>query len=492
MKKRIIMKFIYLLIFLPTFMFGQNKVEKWVVFEITLQGLSEGNPFTEVELSATFNNVGEKITIKGFYDGDGVYKIRFMPNKEGIWKYETQSNVSELKGVKGKVTCIPPTGNNKGQVKVFDMHHFKYANGEPYYPVGTTLYCWELENYDETLKSLIGTAFNKVRYMPFPHKNNKLPLKPFEGENHNWDFSRPNPEFWKMIEKSIIDLGELGIQADFILFHPYDRAAFGFDKMNARDRKFYLEYLAARLSAYQNIWWSMANEFDLIAKSHGYWDTLGGIITNADPYNHLCSVHGLPGTKYNWEKDWVTHVSYQISKEANELDDLHTFKSKYGKPVLLDEYGYEGDLKPYWGALSGEEELYRHISATIQGVYATHGESYQGSLYFWKGGNPIGKSFERVSWFMNEIFQNSEKPIPSGLKHIENHLAKAGDSYYLYYFGKNSISQETIDLPAKGKFQVDIIDTWKMAIEEKGIYSESFTLDIPPKKYIAIRIMKTE
>tara|TARA_B100000809_G_C14736316_1_gene386909 strand:- start:49 stop:348 length:300 start_codon:yes stop_codon:yes gene_type:complete len=89
-------------------------------------------------------NGGEKENIKGFYDGDGVYKIRFIPSKEGTWNYKTQSNRSALKGKKGKFKCTAPSTNNKGLVQVVENYHFSYANGESYYPVGTTLYCWEL------------------------------------------------------------------------------------------------------------------------------------------------------------------------------------------------------------------------------------------------------------------------------------------------------------------------------------------------------------
>jgi hypothetical protein len=496
--KQLIMKKIalFLIILFPTALSCQSQiespVEKWDIFELTLKGPSTGNPFTEVELRATFTNGSEKENIKGFYDGDGVYKIRFMPSKEGIWNYKTQSNISALNGKKGKFNCTAPSVNNKGLVQVAEKYHFSYANGTAYYPVGTTLYCWKLENYDETLRSLKGTGYNKVRYMPFPHKNNKLPVKPFKGENHNWDFYRPNPEFWKMIEQSVADLRELGIQADFILFHPYDRNEFGLDKMTANERKFYLEYVVARLSAYQNVWWSMVNEYDLIDKTVEYWDTLGLIVAEADPYNHLLSVHGLPGSKYDWKKDWVTHVSYQISKNADELDNLSEFRTEYNKPVLLDEYGYEGDIDAYWGKLSGEEELFRHWMATIQGAYATQGESYSNSLYFWKGGTPVGKSFERVSWLGKEIFENKEKPLSAGLKNFSNNGANAGDSYFLYYYGKETVASKTYDLPKGSKFHVDIIDTWNMTVEEKGIYAESITIDIPTKKYIAIRIMMIE
>lgn len=482
----------FIIILLPTLLSGQNKIEKWEVFELTLHGPSTGNPFTEVELSAIFKLGDDNLTVKGFYDGNGVYKIRFMPDKKGIWEYETRSNLSALEGITGEFKCIEPSGNNKGPIQVAGKHHFKYASGEPFYPVGTTLYCWELENYESTLASIKGTCFNKVRYMPFPHRGNQLPINPFEGEKNNWNFLRPNPEFWRMIDMSIQDLGKLGIQADFILFHPYDRGEFGFDKMNDSEKEFYLEYIAARLSAYQNLWWSMANEYDLINKSHDYWDKYGRIIAQSDPYHHLISVHGLPGSKYDWNKDWVTHVSYQISSKATELNDLHELKSQFNKPVILDEYGYEGDLSAYWGVLSGEEELYRHWTATIQGVYATQGESYNSVMYFWKGGTPVGTSFERVSWLSKEIFQNKDKPIPSGLTNVDIDCAAAGNTYYLYYFGKDTVSNRTFNIPEGYEFLVDVIDTQNMTIEEKGIYSGKFTIEIPEKQYLAIRIYENK
>ena len=60
-----------------------NTVEKWGIFEVSLKGPSAGNPFTEQSVSATFRSKNEIVTVDGFYDGDGVYKVRFMPSSHG-------------------------------------------------------------------------------------------------------------------------------------------------------------------------------------------------------------------------------------------------------------------------------------------------------------------------------------------------------------------------------------------------------------------------
>src|ERR1035437_2062910 len=79
-------------------------VERWGVFEISLPGPTNGNPFLEVKLSARFTQGDAAIAADGFYDGHGIYCVRFMPEKLGEWKYETASSAAELNGQTGAFT----------------------------------------------------------------------------------------------------------------------------------------------------------------------------------------------------------------------------------------------------------------------------------------------------------------------------------------------------------------------------------------------------
>ncbi|MGC3958986.1 MAG: hypothetical protein QM813_13905 [Verrucomicrobiota bacterium] len=51
-----------------------------------------------------------------------------------------------------------------------------------------------------------------------------------------FDTSRFNPKFFQHFERRILDLQKLGIEADIILLHPYDKGAWGFDAMTAAGR----------------------------------------------------------------------------------------------------------------------------------------------------------------------------------------------------------------------------------------------------------------
>src|SRR5689334_22698418 len=115
---------------------GAAAVEQWGVFEVALPGPAAGNPFVDVTLSARFTHGDTRVDVTGFYDGGGTYRVRFMPDRAGDWRYETTSNAPELNGKSGAFTCTPPSAGNHGPVRVRNTYHFAYADGTPYVPVG--------------------------------------------------------------------------------------------------------------------------------------------------------------------------------------------------------------------------------------------------------------------------------------------------------------------------------------------------------------------
>jgi len=117
-------------------------VERWGTLELSFTGPANGNPFLDVELSAVFRQGGREQLVPGFYDGDGVYKIRFMPDTVGDWTYETRSGAPALHGKRGTFTAVQPAPGNHGPVSVRNTYHFGYGDGTPFWQVGTTSYAW--------------------------------------------------------------------------------------------------------------------------------------------------------------------------------------------------------------------------------------------------------------------------------------------------------------------------------------------------------------
>ncbi|MDR6808570.1 hypothetical protein J2Y45_005782 [Dyadobacter sp. BE34] len=527
------MKFLYLISVLFVFslsVFGQDRaaarVERWERFELTLAGPQTGNPFADVNLSAEFSNGTEKIKVDGFYDGNGQYKVRFMPQKVGEWKYRTISSSKSLNGKTGAFSCIEPGKDNHGPVQVADTYHFKYADGTRYYPFGTTLYAWthQPEGLEEiTLKTLANAPFNKVRMCVFPkyyaHVENEPPYYPYvkkaetkdaKGKpKFQWDFSRFEPAFFQHLEKRIDDLKKLGIEADIIVFHPYDKGHWGFDSLGKENDLKYIRYLTARLASFRNVWWSLANEFDYVkTKPRADWDVYTKAVVNADPYGHLCSIHN--GSVYydNWKPEF-THVSIQNGSTVEDFGRATLLRDVFFKPMVYDEVCYEGDLQQRWGHLSGEEMTEAFWQGVIAGTYVTHGETYKnaGDTIFWaKGGRLIGSSPARIG-FLRKILEEAPGPLELSDPWKDHHTSRADSSYYLVYLGKNMQPEWEFSLPRKGgpkagrKFKVEVIDTWHMTIDERPevfeiaetndyrIYDKKRTsIRLPATPYLALRI----
>ncbi|HVW22700.1 MAG TPA: DUF5060 domain-containing protein [Opitutaceae bacterium] len=493
-------------------------VEQWGLYEAALSGPADGNPFTEVTLTADFAQAGRApVEVSGFYDGGGVYRVRFMPEAAGEWTYRTHSNRPELDGRTGTFTATAPGPGNHGPVRVAHTYHFAYADGTPFCQVGTTCYSWahaEDSREEETLRTLAASPFNKLRMCVFPQNfafnGQAHPRYPYAGTPpRNWDRTRFNPEFFRHLELRLGQLRDLGIEADLILFHPYDRR-WGFSTMGPEDEGRYLRYVVARFAAYRNVWWSMANEYDFIrSKREADWDRIFQTVAQSDPYHHLRSIHN-GALLYNNTHPWVTHASIQNGAAVEEPERAEFYRDVWRKPVVYDEVKYEGDSAARWGQLSGPEMVHRFWCGVVAGTYVGHSEIFSVNGHSWlaDGGKLVGQSPPRLA-FLRRVMEAAPggEIDPIDKWQDERTGGKAGQ-YYLIYFGHEApaswaFSLYKQDLRDGMKFQVEILDAWNMTVTPvPGLFvtrkRDNYTfadaggraVALPGRPYIALRIRR--
>jgi uncharacterized protein DUF5060/uncharacterized protein DUF5605/uncharacterized protein DUF4038 len=452
------------------------KVERWGMHELTLSGPADGNPFADVELRVAYRYRNRVVTVDGFYDGDGVYRARFMPDREGRWEYVTRSSTPDLDGHRGSFHCVPPGPGNHGPVGVHGAHHFAYADGTRYDCIGTTCYHWTYESkeiQELTLASLRAAPFDKVRMCLLPTDSMRPDRTPFAGPD-SFD-----PAFFRHFESRVADLLELGIQADLILFHPYDRGVWGFDRMSPEQDAAYLRYVVARLAAYRNVWWSLSNEYDFNHnKTIADWDRLLQLVQRFDPYQRLRSIHN--GTKmyevftpYDFTKPWITHQSVQHWDGA----EVAAWRS-CPKPVVIDEIGYEGNAGRRWGNLTASELVHRFWQGMALGGYVGHGESFvdrETRAWISVGGRLYGESPARIA-FLREVMAGLPRRPDGDLDCI------------LHYLGDRQPSSVELDLPTDASYRFDLIDTMAMTISElPGRFSGRCRISLPASPYLALR-----
>ncbi|MDR1468310.1 MAG: DUF4038 domain-containing protein [Spirochaetaceae bacterium] len=495
-------------------------VDQYGIFELLFTSGDEGPVVGE----GIFSKDGKEYRVKGFKDGDA-YRLRFMPGETGVWNYTVRYGGAEEAG---SFRCAEAPAGIHGPVRATGFH-FRYDDGERYLPFGTTCYAWthqSEETQEATLRSLDAAPFNKLRMCIFPkhmpYNHNEPECFPFRKKaDGTWNVYEPDPRFWRHLEKRVAELAEKGIEADLILFHPYDR--WGFSTLSMEENLVYLDYCVARLAAYRNVWWSLANEYDVVtARKTEDWNRFGSLLAETDPYHHLISIHQCftPFPK----ADWMTHCSMQTGLVRNAL----LWREEYQRPVIIDECGYEGDIEFGWGNLSAFELVHRCWTAVCAGAYVTHGETFyrEDEVLWWaKGGVLRGESVVRLR-FLKDVLSGLPReldpfPPPRWLPNPNESKPKSGEDadgivsallkmpeaernrwrvalspavvespdYRLEYLGRTCPAFWDLELSEKGRYRVEIIDVWEMT---RRVFAEEASgrvrVTLPAKEGIALLI----
>ena len=477
---------------------------------------ADRTPFT---LHARHEASGAERSIPGFWDGGTTYRARFAPDLVGGWTWVTDSEDAALSGTSGSLDVV--AGDERGPVRVAHRFHFAHADGTPFRPVGATAYNWLHQDeplFSSTVDAIAEARFNKFRFMVFPQGGGYIEhvpdLMPFEKTDGRWDVTKPVPEFFQRLDRAVELLGERGIQADVLIYNAYDRGQFGLNELTEDEDAVYLRYVVARLAAYPHVWWSLCNEFDQLERPDERWDRTGALLQQVDPYDHLRSIHNWIEL-YDNNKPWVTHASIQNGSATTDFGRANLYRDVYGKPIVLDEIKYEGDIPDRWGQLDAEELVHQFWITTVAGCYASHGESFvteTGSLHMVEGGRLRGDSPARLA-FLREVLEDVDGP---GLDPIDKwddpaYVAGVPRQVYLQYLGRSAPETWQFRLPIgfpgerpeEGDvFDVDVIDTWNMTISPAGRFTlddvqrnEAFDrasapVQLPPGEALALRITR--
>ena len=515
----------------------EMNLKQYETFELRFPGEERTDRWADIDLTAAFTCEKKTKTVKGFYDGDGMYTIRFLPDQPGEYTWKVTGAVN----AEGTEICLP-ADKSHGIVNAVDTH-FEYADGNLFIPFGTTVYALASQDdalVEQTLETLKASPFNKVRMCVFPkhydYNHNEPPFYAFEKKaDGSWDTSRPCIAFWRRFESILNRIAETGVQIDLILFHPYDR--WGFASLPQKGNLEYLDYLLRRLSAMPNLWWSLANEYDLNMppKTLADWEEIEEFVAENDPCHHLLSSHNC-FCHWDFSRKSVTHCSIQ----TKAFTEIPRWIETYHKPVVIDECAYEGNLPHPWGSISGKEMVYRFWRCYASGAYCTHGETFLSDdeiLWWARGGKLKGESPKRIA-FLRKIMESLPGPLTpwltewsrlpllnqeeirakidskavtnafgmmamnslirmceaDRLTHMQadhNWTSHFEDDVFIKFFDLQTAAEFPFDLPVDKLYRVELIDVWEMTrtIVMENISGRT-TVRLPGKEGMAVLITR--
>jgi hypothetical protein len=250
------------------------------------------------------------------------------------------------------------------------------------------------------------------------------------------------------------------------------------------------------------------------------WDRFFQILQEEDSYQRLRSIHnGDPKMNYDHTKPAVTHVSIQNW----DVKRVREWRDTYGKPVVDDEFEYEGNIPFPWGNITAEEVVHRFWIMVINGGYAGHGETYvhpEDIIWWSKGGMLHGDSWKGIG-FLRQIMEagpvggltpiadvDDNGLVPSRMQWIWTRISGGmNGAYYLIYFGEHQMAAMPVWL-ATSDYAVDIIDTRKLTVVQIELqpYDDTvlgsdphfesmkptYYVKLPSIPYLALRISRED
>jgi len=467
------------------------RVGLYHVAELVFRGPSVGpkdTPARDIELRATFRHDSGQPTIRlfGFWDGDGrggtrgrVFKVRFCPTKVGTWRLVSlESNRPEFERRVVEIACV--RSNHRG-FWLPDGRWYRRSDGSHPFIIGNTHYTFLSRRDDrgrlcrEPVEDIRHNAryYNKARFSLFGGRYPDPQLKPFLDDDgrpsdHGRFAHRPNPAWFATRVDPVVAEGfARDLVCDLILCGPDTPASRSTLKGDPRP---WLRYVAARYGSYPNVWFCLANEWDIKNPRYSAREITqaGAYLRSSLPYPTPISVHGSPN---RWRPElngpWHDHViiQYKVKRLARAADSVaKSHRLGGGKPVVNDENGYQGDGDRF----SLGDVVEGCFGTFLGGGYPTTGEKHASKKgqYFWGGFDPRKHSatrhLARLRAYLEanvEFWRMAPTPLEDGpLEGCPDQfrlLARPGAEYVL---GSNARADGIVFRPSQGAWRIVQLD----------------------------------
>lgn len=355
-----------------------DEVGLYRIFEKSIENSKAyKNKFKDAELICKYTSPSSKETeFAGFFDGDGqgggdskngnVWKLRFMPDEIGEWKY-TWSWSDGTPGGSGTFECVS-TGAGTGILRAYkeNPHWFAYNGTDPvwiksYYETGhgsiAQPFDWVTAN---VYQPLIDRGYNHLQvnwllslccfgqyYLDGPAPSTQDLALYEEGKAS----STMRLNVWQMIERHLGWLNDRNVGVHMFLgFEGRKNDGPSWEKLSEEEKDFYVRYVVARVAPFANVaGWNFVWEDPGHRESHELG--LARRLEKYDVFNHLRTYQDEHPRDNEYQRPEYTFAAIEnhfIAAPEKPLDRLYR-KTAWthhqaclvgyvpGKPVYMSE-----------------------------------------------------------------------------------------------------------------------------------------------------------
>ena len=405
------------------------------------------NKFTDVTLQVTYHAPSGQVTdFDGFFDGDGqgggdwqngsVWKMRFMPDEVGNWRYEFSWSDGRPGG-KGIFKCVAADAG-KGVLRAYDENPrwLAYNGTEPvwlksYYETGHGSlgqdFTWIVEN---VYQPLVDNGYNHLQvnwllslccfgqyYLDGPEPETMDLLLYEEGE----PATTMNFDVWSRMEQHLgwLNQSNIGVHM-FLGFDGSRNDSSAWVELDDDEKDFYVRYVVSRIAPYAN---------------------LAG-------WNYVWEV---PGDRIDQELGWATLV-----KKYDVFNHLRTYEDEYPRENEYDRDEYTFAAIENHGIAAPDKDEERHLWRSAWTHHMACILGYKEKPVFMSEGNSLWRRFwqERVGATQTDFLRCAWACVTAGASFTWNGHAK---EYELFAGGPDGLPFNSENLYQESEGYVQVI-----------------------------------
>jgi hypothetical protein len=341
-----------------------------IVFELPEQDAARHpKPYVSVELRIEFRSPRQRtFMIPAFWDGGRRMVVRFAPTEGGEWAYRTTSNIAEWDGKNG--TFSAGSSEAPGFIRSANVHHWAYTERNlPHLWMGAN---------ELGFAGLDDAAFRAVADARALQKFNHLRGYLLDdGSNPGYSGpDEPDVARFQRVDDRLRYLNQKGIVADLIMAASPAQVRSLFPSWEQRRR--FVRYLGARYAAF-SITWQAVGQFEDDLDGRALLKEIGGVLKEADPYQHPRSSGARITSAPLLDDGWMTFAAYGTSDDSVGAVEHQL----YAVPFVNFDFGREDSGAGKARPSDGDATAFRRRlwNATMNGQYVTYNNTGSGAAF---------------------------------------------------------------------------------------------------------------
>lgn len=333
------MKQLLLIVLISVFgivLFAQEATQ-WKKYEVTFTSEKEyNNPIYDVkDFRITFTAPsGKTQVVRGFWDGEKTWKVRFSPGETGTWNWKSQCTDDKNTGLhnqQGTFLCRPnnreePIFKKGSLTHPAGKYYLAYNDGTPFFWLACTAWNGALKSTDEEweyyLSHRVKNQYNVIQMVTTEWRGcdkNAEGLTAIEGSG----YIRIHPEFFKRMDRKIDETNEKGLVVSPVILwalpNGQGRQLSPGYTLPLEEAVLLAKYIVARYQGNQVVW-TLGGDGKYYDDQEVKWKEIGRRVFNdIDHAPVTLHPHGTSwvGEIYAQEK-WYNLMGYQSSHSNGE------------------------------------------------------------------------------------------------------------------------------------------------------------------------------